>query len=131
MLHPEKGRKMFAAPLPKDTVALLSSAEPEQRLYRRYPIRLELQYKMRKLGLVKLTGSGRTVNISRGGVFFESDRPLPEHGEIDLVVNWPFLLDDACPLKLIVRGRIVRSDKKGSAVRMRSYDFRTSKRSAR
>src|SRR5712692_5571944 len=115
----------------KKAVAKLAVPRPDHRLHSRYPIRLDLQYNLLKHGLVKRTGSGKTLNISTGGIFFTSEYPLPEQSVIALEMNWPILLDGACPLKFVVRGRIVRSGTTGTAVRVRSYDFRTSKRSAR
>ena len=111
----------------KDGVTPFESPRPDQRLHPRYPISLDLQYKL--LNQAR-TGSGRTLNISTGGIFFETHDPLPEHGQIDLEMNWPFFLDGACPLKLRVQGRIVRSDATGTAVRLTRYEFRTSKRTA-
>ncbi len=124
-----KGRKMSPGSVLKNA-ALQATPRPDRRLHTRYPIRLDLQYKLLNQGVVNRTGSGRTLNMGTGGIFFESKRPLPHDDEIDLEMTWPVLLDGVCPLKLIVHGRIVRSDNKGTAVRVRSYDFRTSKRSA-
>ena len=44
------------------------------------------------------------------------------------MLNWPFLLDDACHLNLIARGRIVRSNSDGTAVEVTYHELRTSKR---
>ena len=114
----------------KDGVAPLENPRPDQRLHPRYPIRLYLQYKLLKRSRVDRIGSGTTLNISTGGIFFETEDPLPEHGQIHLAMSWPFLLDGACPLQLLVHGRIVRTDAKGTAVKVSRYEFRTSKRLA-
>lgn len=100
----------------------------DQRSKSRYPIGLELQYKLFRGSRVERTGSGRTLNISSNGVLFETDHPLPERGTMELALKWPFLLNDACGLKLVMRGRIVRSEANGSAtaVCMESHEFRTS-----
>ena len=119
---------MPAAPPVKDAIALIEDARPDQRLQTRYPIRLDLEYSLLINGLVKRTGSGRTLNLSSAGVFFETNGPLLEHREIKLVMDWPCLLNGICHLKLIVRGRVVRSDRTGTAVRMKSYEFHTGKR---
>ena len=81
--------------------------------------------------MVKQIGSGRTLNISSRGVLFEGEPPLSERAEIVLEMTWPFLLDGIRKLKFVVRGRIVRSDEKGTAVRFTNYDFRTSRRSVK
>jgi hypothetical protein len=45
-----------------------------------------------------------------------------------LLMQWPFFLDGTCPLKLVVQGRIVRSDGNGTAVQVLRHEFRTCKR---
>jgi len=99
----------------------------EQRLNGRYPITLELQYKLLSKGRVEKLGNGRTLNISSGGVLFETDDLLPPDGPIELAMNWPFLLEGVCSLKLVMRGRIVRSDPKvkAAAVKAEYHEFRT------
>ena len=114
----------------KDGVAPFESPRPDQRLHSRYPISLDFQYELLNQSPFKQTGSGRTLNISTGGVFFETPDPLPDHGQIDLALHWPFLLNGACPLKLLVHGHIVRTDATGTAVKVMRHEFRTSKRLA-
>jgi c-di-GMP-binding flagellar brake protein YcgR len=101
---------------------------PEQRVNRRYPIALDVQYKLHNDQQEMRSGSGRTLNISTGGILFHTKDPLPASGEIDLALEWPLLLDRTCPLRLLARGQIVRSDERGTAVRLLSHDFRTSRR---
>lgn len=99
----------------------------DQRSRGRYPITLELQYKLLRGSRVVRIGSGRTLNISSGGVLFETDHPLPERGFVELALKWPFLLNGACGLKLVMRGRIVRNEAKvgATAVCVESHEFRT------
>jgi hypothetical protein len=106
---------------------LQATPRPDRRLRTRYPIRLDLQYKLLNRGPVKQTGSRRTLNLNSGGIFFETNDFLPTRGLILLVMRWPILLDGACPLKVLVQGRIVRTDAKGTAVRVSSYEFCTGK----
>ena len=73
-------------------------------------------------------GAGKTFNISSGGIFLQTGGALPTGGEIELLMQWPFFLDSGCPLKLVVQGRIVRSDANGIAVQTLRHEFRTSKR---
>jgi hypothetical protein len=98
----------------------------DQRLHRRYPIALKVEYKLINKGRVERVGTGQTINISSGGIFFEPDTPLPANGPIELVLDWPFLLDKVCGLKLVMRGRIVRRDVNGIAIEARQHEFRTS-----
>src|ERR1700737_644575 len=97
----------------------------EHRLHRRYPLHLTVHYKLLHRGIVTATGSGQTRNIGTCGVLFETDRPLPDRGEIMLEMVWPALLDGVRRLKLVVHGRIVRNEGKAIAVRFTAYDFHT------
>ena len=103
----------------------LGTQRTDQRSHQRYPITLNVEYKLLIRGRVERVGSGRTMNMSSGGIFFETDNPLPADGRIELVMEWPFLLEQVCALKLVMRGRIVRSDTKGVAVEIRHHEFRT------
>jgi hypothetical protein len=109
---------MFGVP----SIALIPE---EHRRHRRYPIRLKVNYKLLRHGIVTETGSGQTRNIGSCGVLFETDRPLPDGGEIVLEMVWPALLDGVRRLKLVVHGRVVRNEGKATAVRFTAYNFHT------
>ena len=106
---------------------LPETSRGDQRAKDRYPITLELQYKVLDRGRVERVGIGRTVNISSNGVLFETDQSLPTGGTVELAMKWPFLLRGICGMKLVVRGRIVRShaNTTTTAVRAESHEFRT------
>jgi len=97
----------------------------DRRSKRRYPIHLEVQYKLLRHRRVERLGLGRTLNISSGGVLFEADGLLPTSGPIELALNWPFLLHGSCNLKLVMRGRIVRANDKAIAIKAEFHEFRT------
>lgn len=97
----------------------------DRRLSTRYPIELELQYTLMNTGRIKSRGFGRTLNISSSGVLFEADALLNPDDQVALGVNWPFMLEDGCHLKLEIHGHIVRRDAKTTAVRVESHAFRT------
>ena len=105
----------------------MRSRRGDRRVNRRYPIALELQYKLLNRGPVEQQGVGRTRNISSGGVLFETDAILPTTGPIELAINWPFLLNGTCNLKLVMRGRIVRcgTNPKVIAVKAQYHEFHT------
>lgn len=109
----------------KRAVAPAAVSPAERRSKRRYPISLDVHYKVLKHRRVERFGSGRTLNISSGGILFEADGVLPASGPIELALNWPFLLHGSCNLKLVIRGRIVRSEAKSVAVRAEFHEFRT------
>jgi len=71
------------------------------------------------------TGTGKTTNISSSGVWFTTDNMLTTGMPIELSMNWPVLLNDSCPMKLMIYGCVVRSNERGAAVAIERYEFRT------
>ena len=95
----------------------------ERRSRRRFPIALAVEYRL--LGKVERRGSGKTRNISSTGVLFEVADRQPFSGSIELLVSWPCVLNDACALKLVMKGRVVRMEGRGVAVVSSRHEFRT------
>jgi len=102
-----------------------SEERGDQRARSRYPISLDLQYKLLRGGRIERAGSGKTLNISSGGLLFETGEPLPERGLVEVSMQWPYLLQGVCSLKLVMRGRIVRSAADCTAIRAQFHEFRT------
>ena len=96
----------------------------ERRRHPRYPVHLGVQYKILYVGRVNHTGSGRTVDMSSGGIRFEVDRQIATRSEVILEISWPVLLEGKHDLKLVAYGRVVRSSDTEVAVMMRSCEFR-------
>jgi len=71
------------------------------------------------------TGVGMTVDISSKGVLFGAAQPLRAGKRIEICVNWPALLEGACPLKLVAVGRVVRVEANRAAVQIEQHEFRT------
>ena len=97
----------------------------ERRTKRRFEIDQEVRYKMLYGQRIAETGVGRTMNISSGGVWFTTDAPLPMGVPIELTISWPALLNDYCPMKLMIFGCVVRSTDTGAAINIERYEFRT------
>lgn len=116
---------MSAAPIAARSSIRLQKVSPEQRSHQRYPIELEMEYRLLSKGRSEPVGSGKTRNISSRGVLFESPSSLPEGGSIEVLLSWPFLLEGVCPLRLVMRGRIVRNDPRGVAIQSTYHEFRT------
>jgi len=114
------------SPTPSLELAPESAHRSDTRLHRRYPIALDVRCSLLKRGRRERSGFTRSLNISSGGILLEAGDSLPSTGMLELVITWPFLLDGVCPLRLVMRGRIVRSDRKGIAVKISSHEFRTS-----
>ena|ERR1017187_10011506 len=97
----------------------------ERRVDRRYPILLDLRWKLIHRKRVLDSGEGRTIDLSSGGVRFESGRTLPEGFDMELAILWPVLLHNVAPMQIVVQGRIVRSEGGQIAIRMVQHEFRT------
>jgi hypothetical protein len=101
----------------------------ERRYDRRYDIELEVRWRLIRRRKVLEVGVGRTVDLSRSGILFETSRTLPAGFNVELSISWPLLLNNVAPLQVVVLGRIVRSDGRRVALRMTQHEFRTMARS--
>jgi len=68
--------------------------------------------------------------MGSGGILFTTEEKLPMGRMVELSINWPARLDGTCPLKMVARGRVVRSEDTRAAVRIERYEFRTRRTSA-
>lgn len=94
----------------------------------RFPIHRELRYKLLDEGVLIGSGTGQSVNMGSGGVSFSLDQELKVGAFIELSISWPVLLDDTCPMRFIVFGRVLRSLGRKSACTIDKYEFRTQAR---
>ena len=115
---------MSAAPIAA-RAALRLHKFAEKRSNQRYPIELEVEYRLLTKGRSQNQGSAKTRNISSRGVLIDARASAPAGSSIELTLTWPFLLEGVCPLRLIMRGRIVRSDMGGIAIHSNYHEFRT------
>jgi hypothetical protein len=104
---------------------LRQSGGHERRSKRRFLIEQEVRYKMLYGQRIAETGTGRTLNVSSGGVFFTTENVLTAGMPVELSMNWPVLLHDSCPMKLMIYGCVIRSSDRGAAVAIERYEFRT------
>jgi hypothetical protein len=91
----------------------------------------ELRYKVLDGDTIVEAGMGRTVDVCSGGVAFQIGHELTPGLFIELSISWPVLLEDACPMRLIVFGRVLRSSLQMSACTVDKYEFRTQARAPR
>ena len=104
----------------------------ERRSKRRFAIARDMRYKMaEENGVVEAAGSGETIDIGSGGVAFLTKDPLRPGALVELSISWPVLLQDACPLRLVVFGRIVRCTGRKAVCTIDKYEFRTQARTFR
>jgi hypothetical protein len=103
--------------------ASVTEAHTEQRAHPRYAITLDLKYKLLRRGRVVQFGPGRMLNISTGGILFETNDALPSSRSIELMIDWPFLFDGVCPIKLVIEAHIVRNEANRIAVSIQRHKF--------
>ena len=101
------------------------SYESDRRLRQRYFVALDVEYKFSDESHLSCRRYGRTINISSGGILVETQNRLTIGRPIELSIQWPCLLSGSVPLKLVVRGDIVRNDANFIAVRITWHQFRT------
>jgi hypothetical protein len=102
--------------------------ENDRRGKFRFPMQRDVRYKVLKDGATLEAGSGHTIDMGSGGVRFQVERDLAEGAFIQLSVSWPVLLDDSCPMRLVIFGRVLRSSSRQCACSIDKYEFRTQAR---
>ena len=101
-------------------------AENERRSKFRFGIEREVRYKSAEDGVV---GVGHTLDIGSGGVAFTSQQVLTPGAFMELSISWPVLLDETCPMRLTVFGRLLECTGLKSVCTIDKYEFRTQSRS--
>ncbi|HEY1339971.1 MAG TPA: PilZ domain-containing protein [Bryobacteraceae bacterium] len=102
--------------------------QKDRRKKFRFPINRELRYKVLDRDTIIAAGAGHTLDIGSGGVAFSADRDLQPGAFIELSISWPVLLDENCPMRLVVFGRLLRSGGRRTACSVDKYEFRTQAR---
>lgn len=100
----------------------------ERRDKMRFPMNREFRFKLLEDERIMAAGLGTTVDMSSGGVAFHSDVDLPNGSFIELSISWPALLDDVCPMRLIVFGRVLRGSEPVKVCTVEKWEFRTQAR---
>ena len=94
----------------------------------RFPIEREVRYKIlsrKNSAEGEAAGSGVTVNMSSNGVLFTTSHYLLPGRRLEVSISWPAQLNSKVALKLVARGRVVRSDEGRAAIEIHQYEFRT------
>lgn len=73
----------------------------------------------------EVAGEGKTLNVSSGGILFYSEIPLQVGDTLEVTVDWPAKIAGVCPMKLLLKGRVVRVSGKHAAFKVAQYEFRT------
>ena len=97
----------------------------ERRDSRRYELALNLRFSCTlRSGEVRF-GHGVTRDLGRHGILFDTDEVLPDGAEVELRVEWPFLLQGVCELEVVMKGKVLRTTGRGTVVIARGHEFHT------
>ena len=94
----------------------------------RFAMERDVRYKVAEDGVVVAAGSGQTIDMCSGGVAFVTERPLTPGGLVELSISLPVLLDESCPMRFVVFGRILRCNGRKTVCTIDKHEFRTSAR---
>ena len=96
----------------------------ERRSCERFPIRMNVRCRLlRKRQEATSEASGCVVDISSTGILFGPGSRHPRGAAVALSIDWPVLYDEAFPIRLSVMGSVVRSDHRGTAVKILRHGF--------
>lgn len=103
-----------------------ASVGVERRTRARYPVQLPARYRGVNRGK-RIEGVGLTVNISSRGLLITCQHQLQLGTRLEVLINWPSLLESTIPLQLVATGRVIRSEGSSVALEFGQYEFRTMK----
>jgi hypothetical protein len=96
---------------------------PERRRRIRFPIALSARCSV--IGQQETEDACWTVNISSHGALITSTPKVRPGTRIGVVIDWPILIGNLCPLALHILGKVVRSEDGMVAVQFSTYELRT------
>ena len=106
-------------------VRLPKDASAERRGRTRFSLTLDIRYAVLGHHAPEETGSGRTVELSSGGLTFSADRPLLTGQHLEVFIDWPVLLDGGVKLQLIMAGVVLRTNGTATSLQIHRHEFRT------
>jgi hypothetical protein len=116
--------------MPAPTSGRDSNPKEELRRAIRFPIHSEVLWTMKGARSQPISGKGVSVDFSSTGLAFKCTVPLPVGKRLDLSVDWPAMLDGRLPMKLSLRGKIVRVQDGVVSVEILAKEFRTARAKA-
>ena len=93
----------------------------ERRRAIRFEIELPLCYQPKCWTKVK---AGKIVNISSVGILFTAQDDVPIEMAAEVIVDWPVSRNGEAPIKLFIRGWIVRRQEQAVALEIRRAELR-------
>ena len=103
----------------------IENALPERRRRWRFGIKRELRYKLVVGRTVVATGAGHTIDMGSGGVAFSTPADLRPGTLVELSISWPAMLNQTCPMRFVVFGRVLRCTGHKAVCSLDKYEFRT------
>ncbi len=100
------------------------SDHPERRNSGRFQLEQDVYFRVLGRGACVNEGYGKTLDMSSGGILFTTSERLGLGNHLEVSVSWPAKLENTA-LKLVARGRVVRSDADKVAVTIDKYEFHT------
>jgi len=95
----------------------------ERRRRIRFPIALSARCLV--IGQQETEDACWTLNISSHGALITSTPAVRPGTRIGVVMDWPILIGNLCPLALHILGKVVRSEDGMIAVQFSTYELRT------
>ena len=102
----------------------------ERRVATRYPLQLEVEYRTLPVLGTPVSGSGRTRDLSSKSISLEIDEGVRTGTPVEVAVQWPVALNGCVPLKLMVRGRVVRTEPGMAVLRIEQRWFQTQRKAS-
>lgn len=91
-----------------------------------YPLRSQLNYRIRSKDGKISTGSGWSIHLSSRSVLFEADGVVPELNMlVELSIPWPVRLENRIELQLHLTGRTTGVSNNQVTVEVSGHEFRT------
>ncbi len=90
----------------------------------RYPVQLPARYRSVDRAQ-RIAGVGLTVNMSSKSLLITCQHELELGTRLEVLINWPSLLESTIPLQLVATGRVIRCEGFSFALEFAQYQFRT------
>jgi hypothetical protein len=100
----------------------------DRRIKQRFPLQRELRFKLLDQTGAGGGGTGQSLDISSGGIAFTTDQYLPAEANVEISMSWPVTLENACPLRLVIKGRVLRNQGMSVICTIDKFEFRTQAR---
>jgi PilZ domain len=109
-----------------------SPGRADRRKSIRYPIRMKMRFTMPRPedGGQRVIRSVRSIDMSRHGILFTSPEPLAVGQTMEGSIAWPVPQAGGIPVKLEVKGAVVRSESGRIALEIVRYEFRAARATA-